>query len=229
MNVAMKKATTIGEKQHIISSLCQVKSYRQKFKMLQVTGGDLEPAKETAKHRVRWNDSTTAFEGRIRTGTISNLKHKDVESFLDDCKALLRRRVANHLKTWEAIKINVVLSGLFSCIRAEREIEDIKYFPTQNFPIYRGDDIKDWFDSNIKQPLLTKMQEFQEMGSGWSLKEIINLQVNINKHQPMHGSSYIPLPKPIAAKQACINVKNDDNACFAWAVVSALHPVEKDP
>src|SRR3978361_2255475 len=162
MNAAMKKATTIGEKQHIISSLGQVKIYQQKFKMLQVTGGDLEHAKETAKHRVRWNDSTKAFEGRIRTGTIVNLKHKDVESFLDDCKVLLRRRVVNHLKTWEAIKINVVLSGLFSCIRAEREIEDIKYFPTRNFPIYKNDNIDELFNSNIKHPLLTKLQDFQE-------------------------------------------------------------------
>src|SRR3978361_1724028 len=68
MNVAMKKATTIGEKQHIAAIMGQVKSYRQMFKALQGTGGDLEPAKETTKHRVCWNDSITAFDGRIRTG-----------------------------------------------------------------------------------------------------------------------------------------------------------------
>src|SRR3978361_1792236 len=78
MNAAMKQAKTMGEKRHIAASLGQVKSYRQMFKELQVTGGDLEPAKETAKetakHRVHWEDTATAFEGRVRTGTIVNPK-----------------------------------------------------------------------------------------------------------------------------------------------------------
>lgn len=49
--------------------------------------------------------------------------------------------------------------------------------------------------------------------------------ININKYTPQIGSSYIDLPSEIKRKQACINVKNSDDACFAWAIVSALYPV----
>ncbi|XP_055388367.1 uncharacterized protein LOC129616887 [Condylostylus longicornis] len=44
----------------------------------------------------------------------------------------------------------------------------------------------------------------------------------------MLGSSYIKLPHAIIKKKACINVKNYDNACFAWAIVSALCPVNEN-
>ena len=41
------------------------------------------------------------------------------------------------------------------------------------------------------------------------------------------GSSYIPLFKFLAAKKAIINLKNDDDECFKWAITRALNPVEK--
>ncbi|KAK9745788.1 hypothetical protein QE152_g6622 [Popillia japonica] len=51
---------------------------------------------------------------------------------------------------------------------------------------------------------------------------------NINKFTPQLGSSYIELPKQIKKKEACINVRNNDEGCFGWAVVSALYPVKKN-
>jgi len=39
------------------------------------------------------------------------------------------------------------------------------------------------------------------------------------------GGSYIELPGAVKRKQACVNVHNDDDRCFMWAILSALHPV----
>ena len=52
---------------------------------------------------------------------------------------------------------------------------------------------------------------------------ILYLEVNINKYNPLKASSYIELPYTIKKKQAIINVQNNDEKCFAWAVISALH------
>ena len=65
---------------------------------------------------------------------------------------------------------------------------------------------------------------FQERYSGWSLRKILHLSININKYNPLRAGSYIKLPKQIANKKACVNVQNFDDMCFAWAVVSALYP-----
>lgn len=38
----------------------------------------------------------------------------------------------------------------------------------------------------------------------------------------MKCGSYLPLPIAIQRKKACINVKNTDDQCLKWAVLSAL-------
>nr|CAI5862339.1 unnamed protein product [Callosobruchus analis] len=80
--------------------------------------------------------------------------------------------------------------------------------------------------SKADKPIIKQLQQFQEKDSGWDLKRVANLGVNINLFNPMRGSSYIQLP-PQIRKKACVNVKNDDQACFAWAVVSSLYPAEQ--
>ena len=47
------------------------------------------------------------------------------------------------------------------------------------------------------------------------------------QYTSLRGSSYTDLPAKIKNKQCCINVQNNDNKYFVWAVLSALHPVDE--
>ena len=85
-------------------------------------------------------------------------------------------------------------------------------------------DLNEWFVMNVQQPIDKEMEEFQQRESGWSLKSILNLVINIYNYNPMRGSSYIDLPPFIKNKKARVNVQNDDDQCFRWVVLSALHP-----
>lgn len=226
INKAIKNAKTIGRKQKLLSTLANIKCLRSQLKATHKQGAGISIKEPTAKHRVLWEDSISAFNSRIQTSTISNLKHIDSQQFLTDCKALFKRRLSNVLKTNEAVKVNAVFGGQFQITKGDQILNEFKYFNTANAPIYRNTDIGEWFDVKITKPILTDLEEFQERDSGWALKKIINLGININKFTPQLGSSYIPLPKYIAMKKACVNVKNADKACFAWAVISALHQVD---
>jgi hypothetical protein len=53
------------------------------------------------------------------------------------------------------------------------------------------------------------------------------LRININKYTPLSGNSYVELPKWIKDKKACINVKNNDNKCFMYSVISCLHQAKE--
>ena len=53
--------------------------------------------------------------------------------------------------------------------------------------------------------------------------------MNINKCNPVRGSSYIDILTPIRNKQACINVRIFYDKCFQWAILSALHLVQRHP
>ena len=47
-----------------------------------------------------------------------------------------------------------------------------------------------------------------------------------SKYEPRGGSSYIPLPDFLTEKIAIINLKNEDDECFKWAIT--LNPVENN-
>ena len=54
------------------------------------------------------------------------------------------------------------------------------------------------------------------------------MYVNIAKYQPLTGSSYMELSDTLKSKKAIINVKNDDQKCLKWSLLSARHPVKKN-
>lgn len=77
--------------------------------------------------------------------------------------------------------------------------------------------------------ILERIENFEGKGSGWSIENIISSTLHIGKYAPIKGSSYIPLPKKLAAKQAIVNVKNNDHMCFLWSILASLHPVARNP
>ncbi|XP_025263417.1 uncharacterized protein LOC112637585 [Camponotus floridanus] len=44
----------------------------------------------------------------------------------------------------------------------------------------------------------------------------------------MHAGCHIKLPREIVTKRAVVNLQSKDNACFEWAVVAVLFPVERN-
>lgn len=188
IKLQLKTANTIGEKQGLLSSLAQIKSFRNQIKFEQKRVAGITPRKETSKHRVSWGESATAFSGRIRTGVITNLQHTDPKLFLKDCEALFHLRMQNALKKDESFKVNAVFCGLFAITKVDMEIKEFKYINTKNASIYRDTDLEKWFTENIQAPILLELEEFQEKDSCWALEAILNLQVNINKFTPQLGS-----------------------------------------
>nr|WP_253308882.1 DNA polymerase [Rickettsia endosymbiont of Ceutorhynchus assimilis] len=63
--------------------------------------------------------------------------------------------------------------------------------------------------------------------TGWTLQQLLHLDISINKVNPLKASSYLPLPKEIDAKKAVLNIQNQDQKCFMWSVLAHLHPVDR--
>ena len=75
----------------------------------------------------------------------------------------------------------------------------------------------------MKETALGSLVKFHKQGSNWRFRSVVSL----DKYEPLYGSSYIPLPAFLAAKKALINLKNEDEKCFKWAITRTLNPVEK--
>ena len=69
----------------------------------------------------------------------------------------------------------------------------------------------------------------QATGSGWRLHRIIKLELHTASYNPLRGETWIALPKELANKGAIINMKNKDNKCFLWCVLTALNPKDGNP
>ena len=74
----------------------------------------------------------------------------------------------------------------------------------------------------LKETVLESLAKFQRHRSNWSF----SLDLHTLKYEPLGGSSYIPLPTFLAVKKEIINLKNEDDEYFKWAITRALNPVE---
>ena len=58
-------------------------------------------------------------------------------------------------------------------------------------------------------------QIFSTRGSGFVVQKIDHLDININKFQPIRGSSYLATPAALLGIYFLLNIRNKDNKCFA--------------
>ena len=80
----------------------------------------------------------------------------------------------------------------------------------------------------LRTELAAQIDRFTNLGSGWTLVNIESFTIHIAQYRPLAGSSYIETPRNLAGKHALINVENEDNECFKWAVLSGLFPASSN-
>ena len=56
---------------------------------------------------------------------------------------------------------------------------------------------------------------------------MLKLDLGVAVYAPLEGSSYMKLPKELEDKKATLNIQNEDEKCFLWSVLAALHPVNR--
>ncbi|KAL4153215.1 hypothetical protein QTP88_001048 [Uroleucon formosanum] len=171
----------------------------------------------------------TAFQSRLKTYVIkNNMAIKDVQVFLNRLDNPVIGQLKRALKK-KNLKVNIMFLAIYKRGTNEKNMEYKECnFKTTNTILTTNSDLNVYY-TNEKIKIVNEIEEFVMKNSQWRLHQILSLGININKYVPFKGSSYIPLPKHIGDKKAIINVQNKDDKCFLWAILSALHPVEKNP
>ena len=119
-----------------------------------------------------------------------------------------------------SVRVHVRADAIFV-----REVEEgimhvQAYFTTMPQDIYGTSDTD--IDA-ITRDLITQVDNWNGRGSGFVIDRIVKFVLCVTKYRPLHGSSFIKTPEHIARKHCVLNVKNDDNMCFAWAILSCLY------
>ncbi|KAJ8938044.1 hypothetical protein NQ318_013952 [Aromia moschata] len=162
----------------------------------------------------------TAFKSRIASYRVhSENRYSDYNIFFESIKNKVIHLLSEVIKN-NAVKVIMELFGRL------KKIVDNKSFNTANKVIDSAADLNDVFYVFVDL-MTTQMSEFQKRDSGWELQFIMYVEINLNKFCAFGGSSYIKLPSFIEKKKGIVNVHNQDQCCFLWAIISALHPVRQ--
>ena len=102
------------------------------------------------------------------------------------------------------------------------------FFASRPFVILSPEDIQEGI-AKAQLAIEANIDKWTREGSGWVVDCVETMYVNIAKYQPLKGSSYIDLPDYLKNKKAIVNVRNNDNKCLEWALLSSLYPAHDNP
>lgn len=179
----------------------------------------------------------TAFKNRVQSHLYLNTDYIDLIHFFNESQRIFIHRTKIMLNHMQNMKVYTVLEAKF--IRPQKEdinessrdeVGQIAIFwlSSKLSEIHITTKLNNWFKTNVIDVMMTKVDELQECGSGWTLHEIISLTIHYNKFVQFRGSSFLELPSAIKNQKAIINIQNNDKKCFMWAILSALHPVKQN-
>ena len=101
------------------------------------------------------------------------------------------------------------------------------YFQGSTRLLLRASQIPEMLQAST-QKIVQSFDEFLRHGSGWILESIDYLRLYTAEYAPMQGKSYIPTPDSIKCKQAIVNIHNEDDRCFEYAIIASQHYDEID-
>ena len=147
----------------------------------------------------------------------------DPESFLLNSKQPITSMMINTRQT----KVKLILSCMMEKVylKSGEKIAEEAAFHSKTEVNLESTDSDELF-SKMKETVLQSLAKFQSQGSNWRFHSVLRLDLHTVKYKPLGGSSCIILPKFLAAKKAIINLKNEDDERFKWAITRALNLVE---
>ncbi|KAJ8664381.1 hypothetical protein QAD02_006043 [Eretmocerus hayati] len=166
-------------------------------------------------------EGESAFRRRIRSGIVGNIYHSDPIEFLKEAQHFIVTFIQSAVRDLKVLKVNLIFNNYFNL---KDEKSEIKHFKTDFEIIMESSNLDEWYEEHTDS-LINQMIEFEGIGSGWTLEEILTLKIVICKTDVINGSSYIKLPKVIADKKAVINIdcrNSRKNDCFAWCIMAHL-------
>ena len=148
----------------------------------------------------------------------------DPESFLLNSKQPITNLMINTQQT----KVKLILSCIMkkADLKSGEVIVKAAAFHSKTEVNLENRDSNELF-SKMKETVLKSLAKVERQGSNWRFHSVLSLEIHTVKYVPLSGSSYIPLPKFLAAKKAIINLKNEDDECFKWAITRTVNPVKK--
>ena len=156
---------------------------------------------------------------------------------------LFRRSLNSDRNVYEKLR-HVTLNDVRGILRQQRG--NVKYYVTGNFVFekpHRPGVVTDpsiFLSSNpiattsskpieqilekIYNEIVEKVESFQRNGSGWVLRDILDVDLRVMTYDPTRANSYLKLPEIFNKSHSILNIRNDDDKCALWCILAHLFP-----
>ena len=111
-------------------------------------------------------------------------------------------------------------------VEGSNESESTPHFRSKTMTVLPDEDREGDLNSCFQQ-MTTAIEGFISRGSEWRLDHVLSIEVATVPYTPLGGSSYLPLPAKFSGIRSVVNVKNEDQRCFMWSILAALHPAPR--
>ena len=176
-----------------------------------------------------FNLSKFSFKGFLQQYELfPEKKFVDVDNFFLYYKNNILELVESILTVIKSVKLKFIIQVTFVKQVGDLQIFTIGYFPTDSIIITETETFEQSFQ-NIISDLEEKVQNFENVGSGWRVFEIDRLDIRVGSYKPLSGGCNHVLPKTLIFKKALLNIKSPDQKCFLWAVLSQIFPFKTNP
>jgi len=137
-------------------------------------------------------------------------------------RALISILIKHAVKMFIIVEVTMVRKDQYGIKERKKT-----YFHGSTRILLRASQIPEMLQSSTAK-MNESFDEFLRDGSGWILESIDYLRLYTAEYAPMHGNRYIPTPKAIVHKQAIVNIHNEDDKCFEYAIIASQHYKEID-
>jgi len=148
-----------------------------------------------------------ALEGTVQMRHFDiRISDVDVVEYLRDNDEDIISRLCEALRVHQSIKWHATMDIAFYRTTPDGEIQNTTgRFRTQ--PAISSD-VSELSVDRMINDFLHAIEAFNRRGSQWKVDYIIYFSVTLAPFRPAQGSSYIPAPTHIAAKECVVNVQN---------------------
>ena len=155
--------------------------------------------------------------------SVSNIKVKGVKAL--QYLKYQDQRLKEYLNKHKGMKIMMEAYGTF---KSKKTNEDIRHtIRSRRYEITNADEIVSVL-SQIATDIEFQTDRMELSESGLVIKQFDKLRFHYDKFNPTRGGSFLPLPKWVQSKKACINIQNEDNKCFMYSVQCGVHKIYEE-
>ena len=177
----------------------------------------------------QFDEADSALENYfIHTVAHTAIRAQYLEQYLNEFQKQCQDYLVSVFQKHNGLKVWIVMDVVYTKAMDDELQESILQLSAKSFTIHSLADIPNKLQQLGKE-MKVRNENLLRLQSFLNLVEIKATHINLAEHNPLtRGASYVVLPQFLASKKAIINVKNKDNRCFGYALLSAIFPVAHD-